>query len=242
MPIRSGKALLAAALALSTSGPWIAPAGAVPSRIILLRHGEKANAEALCGLGQQRAIALRDTYLGRNASNASLLDRQPPAAFLAITLHTQETATPSASSWGLPIRAYAPAASTAGQGQRMANLTRATQAAAADVLQNPAWNGRLLVMTWEHKHIANQSLERQNRGEKVTLRQLLNLDQIAGVPATWPGSNYDYFWVIDYDPQTSAIPTRFQMVQQSYSAPFNTLPDNAWGAPLPGNFPPSCQR
>ena len=239
---RSSRFIVAAGLALITSAAAITPAQAVPRRIILLRHGEKANAYALCSVGQQRAIALRDTYLGRNTRNGSLLEGQTPAAFLAITLHTQETTAPSATSWGLPVHSYAVVPTGLGKTQLMAELTRATQTAAANVLENPAWDGRTLVMTWEHKHIANKGLERQNPGEKVTLRQLLNLDQVAGVPATWPGSNYDYFWVIDYDDRSSTVPTAFVMVKQNYPAPFRSLPHNSWDTPLPSNFPASCRR
>ena len=240
--LRSSRFIVAAGLALITSAAAITPAQAVPRRIILLRHGEKANAYALCSVGQQRAMALRDTYLGRNASNGSLLEGQTPAAFLAITLHTQETTAPSATSWGLPVHSYAVVPTGLGKTQLMAELTRATQTAAANVLENPAWDGRTLVMTWEHKHIANKGLERQNPGEKVTLRQLLNLDQVSGVPATWPGSNYDYFWVIDYDDQSSTVPTAFEMVKQTFPAPFSALPHNAWDTPLPSDFPASCLR
>ena len=49
------------------------PAQAVPRRLILLRHGEKANDYALCSLGQERSIAVRDTYLGRGARAANSL-------------------------------------------------------------------------------------------------------------------------------------------------------------------------
>ena len=65
---RRGRVGLAAGLALLTTAASIAPVQAVPKRIILLRHGEKANAAELCSVGQERAIALRDTYLGRNAA------------------------------------------------------------------------------------------------------------------------------------------------------------------------------
>ena len=240
--LRRRQCFMAAGIALIATNPWIAPAQAVPRRIILLRHGEKANAYVLCSLGQQRAIALRDNYLGSNAANKLLLDEQPPAAFLAITPHTQETTTPSANSWGMPIHTYAVVPTGSRKKHRSADITRATQTAAVDVLQNPAWDGRTVVMTWEHKHIANERDERQSPDEKVTLHQLLNLDQVAGVPANWPDSNYDYFWVIDYDDPSSAIPTTFQMVKQSYAAPFNTLPHNIWDAPLPSTFPNSCLR
>ena len=214
------------------------PAQAVPRRIILLRHGEKANAYALCSLGQQRAMALRDTYLGRNASMPS--GGKPRRLWQSrCTPKKQRLRLPRA---GVTVHSYAVMPTGAGKTQLMAGLARATQTAAANVLENPAWNGRTVVMTWEHKHIANKGLERQNRGERVTLRQLLNLDQVADVPATWPGTNYDYFWVIDYDDQSSTVPTAFEMVKQTYPAPFSSLPDNAWDTPLPSNFPASCLR
>jgi len=41
------------------------------------------------------------------------------------------------------------------------------------------------------------------------LRQLLNLDVLPQVPQTWPGDNYDYFWVVDYGTPGLATPTRF---------------------------------
>ena len=138
--LRSNQFVLAAGLALITSATAITPAQAVPRRIILLRHGEKANTYALCSVGQQRAIALRDTYLGRNASKDSLLEGQPPAAFLAITLHTQETVAPSATSWALPVHSYAVVPTGVGKTQLMDELTHATQTAAANVLENPDWD------------------------------------------------------------------------------------------------------
>ena len=41
---------------------------ATPARIIILRHGEKANAYKLCDIGRERAEALITTYLGRGAA------------------------------------------------------------------------------------------------------------------------------------------------------------------------------
>jgi hypothetical protein len=53
-------------------------------------------------------------------------------------------------------------------------------------------------MTWESKHIAKPKLEKAYPDEQVTLRQLLHLDQIADAPKSWPDTNYDFFWIIDY--------------------------------------------
>ena len=77
---------------------------AVPRRVVVLRHAEKANSHALCEIGLKRSIALSQHYLGRKALNPSLLEGQVPAAIVAITLHTIETAAQTAFSWQLPIK------------------------------------------------------------------------------------------------------------------------------------------
>ena len=50
-------------------------------------------------------------------------------------------------------------------------------------------------MVWEHKHIANEKLEAkfENDREGVTLRQLLKLDILPGVPKTWPDDDLRLF-------------------------------------------------
>ena len=218
------------------------PAQAVPRRLILLRHGEKANDYALCSLGQERSRAVRDTYLGQGASNPSLFNGQNPAAFLSVTLHTVELVAPSAASWGLPLITYAVVPMEGREDDLEDELDAATRLAAADLLNNPDWHDRTVVLVWEHLNIASTRLERQNSGVPVTLRQLLNLDRLSGVPDKWEGSNYDFFWVVDFDPASSPRPTGFQMVKQTYGAPFNTLPQNDWGTPLPADYPTSCLR
>jgi hypothetical protein len=66
----------------------VAAASAAPSRIIILRHGEKADAWKLCGVGQGRADALARFYLGRDAAKSLFAGGKQPAAILAITLHS----------------------------------------------------------------------------------------------------------------------------------------------------------
>ena len=74
----------------------LSAAVATPSRIIILRHGEKEDAWKLCGVGQERADVLAANYLGRNAAKSLFADGEGPATFLAITLHTLELAAPAA--------------------------------------------------------------------------------------------------------------------------------------------------
>lgn len=61
---------------------------------------------------------------------------------------------------------------------------------------------------WEHKHIATEGLPN-------TFWTLLGLGAIpnANVLESWAGTNYDYFWIIDY---TGPQPT-FTVVQQDYT-------------------------
>ena len=208
---------------------WLAPALAEPARIIILRHGEKAGAWKLCGVGQARADALAATYLGRNAAQSLFAAGEEPAAFLAITLHTLELAAPAAATWDLPVTMFSVLPQKGADVFDKA-FDRRTQEAAAELLANPAWQGKTVVMVWEHKHIANAKLVAKSPGEAVTLRQLLQLNRLKDVPETWPSGNYDYFWIVDYA-GGSGTPTGFRMVKQAFEGRYAKLPANDWGAP-----------
>jgi hypothetical protein len=203
---------------------------ASPARIVILRHGEKGDAYRLCDIGVQRSLALAGRYLGRGAE-ASLFAGGEPDAFFVITLHTLELASPAATTWGKPLNMYSVPPR---RGQSAADTTRAlnerTREATADVLTK--WSGKTVVMVWEHHHIADEALEASFPDQKVTLRQLLNLDAVepkGTVPKTWPGETYDYFWIVDYD-AGSARPARFEMIKQTFAAPYQRVPSNDWGA------------
>ena len=204
---------------------------AAPARIIILRHGEKANPWKLCDVGTERANALADTYLGRNATKSLFANGEEPTFFFAITLHTLELAGPSAASWSKPLILYSVVPDESDDDDlHVKALNRRTQEAAANIMQNPALNGKTIVMVWEHKHIANAKLEAKYEGEAVTLRKLLKLDMLSGVPPTWPGDNYDYFWIIDYPPNSN-VPSHFSMVKQEFSDPYKSVPANDWDEP-----------
>lgn len=204
----------------------------VPAQIIILRHGEKKDGYALCNVGQQRAQALTANYLGRGAEESLFPSGAGPSGFFAITLHSLELASPAAQSWNLPLITYSV---VPGDGQTKTQetqqLNQRTQQAAEEVLTDPRWGGKTVVMSWEHKHIANEKLEQEFSGTEVTLRQLLNLDKLSGVPTTWPGTNFDYFWIVDYGNPGSPIPTKFTSVRQVFPAPYQAVPSNLWDTP-----------
>jgi hypothetical protein len=196
-----------------------------PSRIVILRHGEKKNATELCSVGQLRAEALSAQYLGKGApgNDAIFGAGGKPDAFFAITAHTQETATPSAETWGKQLTLFAVPPHDPNENDDLKAQTRN----AAKALASPGYDGKIVVVVWEHKHIANSNLNASGD----TLWSLLNLGAIrnAPVPSTWEGVNYDYFWIVDY---TRDQPT-FVSVAQEYAAPrYAEIPDNAWGAPV----------
>lgn len=206
-------------------------AAAAPSRIIILRHGEKADSWKLCEIGEQRAKALALTYLGKGATKSLFAAGEEPAFFFAITLHTVELASPSVASWNKPLILYSVVPES---GQSKDDFTKAlnqrTQEAARGLLDNPALKGKTVVVVWEHKHIANAKLDEKFEREGVTLRQLLNLDILPGVPATWPDDTYDYFWIVDF-PADSNVPNKFTMVKQEFGTSFPRVPSNDWDTP-----------
>ena len=143
---------LAALLCVS----WPAPVLAAPARIIILRHGEKADKWKLCDIGQERADALAANYLGRDAANSLFVSGEQPTAFLAITLHTVELAYPAAATWNQPITLYPVLPEKVSDEDKVEALNRRTQEAARDLMINTRWQGKTVVMVWEHKHIANK--------------------------------------------------------------------------------------
>jgi hypothetical protein len=210
---------------------------AAPRRIIIVRHGEKAGPPALCSLGKERAQALAAQYLSPT-SPMSLIKGEKPAAILAITLHTLETARPTAAAWDMHVPTN-PLMLTPIKNNRYFNSLVNTQnrKVARDLMENPRWHGTTVVMFWEHFHIASAALEQEFAGEQVTLRQLLRLGEIKGVPGgvpkTWPNSNYNFFWILDYDSPAATVPAKFTVVRQYFAPPFANLPSNDWGAPEP---------
>ena len=225
--------LTAILLGVVLLGSVLAPlVEAVPKRIIIMRHGEKRDGYKLCYVGEQRSLALRDYYLGKGAINSLFPGGAAPDAIFAVTLHCLELASPAAQSWGIPMQLYSvvPIQGLT-KDEETVQLNERTQQAANDLLTDPQWDGKTVVMVWEHDHIANSKLENKYLGEQVTLRQLLNLEALRDVVGLgdWPGGNYDYFWIVDYDNPGSPIPTGFTLQLQIYPTPYLKVPANVWG-------------
>lgn len=207
---------------------------AAPRRVILLRHGEKANGFELTPVGIARAQALAQQFLGKDAILSLFRPRERPAGILSITLHTIELISPVAETWGLPQVSYSIVPDSPAGEVKTEDLNRRTQEAHRDLMRNRAYRGKTVIVCWEHKHIADAKLEDEYPGERVTWRQLLELDRLpdgmsALVPTTWPGDNYDYFWIVTFD--AKGRPRTFESKLQAFTAPWDGVPQNPWGEP-----------
>jgi len=214
------------------------PTEAQPSRIIILRHAEKANAYALCDLGRERAEALAKQFLGRGATQSLFAPGDRPAAFMAVTLHPLETITPAAQTWGLPVIDYSVVPNKDEDEDKEIELNLRTQEAARDLMSKHEFDGKTVVVAWEHKHIASRKLEKDYRGQEVTFRQLLRLGE---APESWSDTNYDYFWIVDYAPG-NPNPIKFEALRQTFTSPFNALPAPDWEAPEPKHIEAGCKK
>jgi hypothetical protein len=133
------------------------PAEAQPSRVIILRHAEKLNAYALCDLGRERADALAKQFLGQGATQSLFAPGQGPVAFMAVTLHPLETITPAAQTWGLPVIDYSVVPNKDEDDDAAeTEINARTQEAARDLMSKHEYDGTIVVLAWEHKHIASR--------------------------------------------------------------------------------------
>jgi hypothetical protein len=203
------------------------PVLAVPKTVIVLRHGEKESVSALCKIGIDRSLALATQYLGQGARDSLVPAGERPAAFLAITLDTLQTASPAAATWEMPVTVFSAVPLPGVDPFPQLNLR--TQQAVGAVMDDPRYDGKTVVMVWNHRLIADKSTESKFPDQKVTLRQLLNLDKLSDVPDTWPDRTYDYFWIVEYGTTGSRVPVSFRMVRQQFTSAFASVPSTEWG-------------
>lgn len=216
-----------ALIAFAILGGQALPAQALPKKVIILRHGEKASVSTLCKIGLDRSLALAAQYLGQDAKASLFAAGERPGAIFAISLDTIQFASPAAATWEMPLTVFS-AVPLPGV-DPIPQLNLRTQQAVGALMDDPRYDGKTVVMVWNHRHIADRAMELKFPDQKVTLRQLLNLDKLPDVPDTWPRNTYDYFWIVEFGTDGSRVPVSFRMQRQQFAAPFDTLPSNAWG-------------
>lgn len=155
---------------------------AAPARILFLRHAEKpAEGPELNATGRRRAAALPSLFLSDPRAAAW---GRPVALFAASpekpggSIRSIQTIEPLGRALGLPL------------------ITRFrrddVQAVAQDILSSPAFDGKTVLVCWEHKRIPDI---------------MRALGWTRG-PNRWPDDVFDRVWILDFD--RSGRPVRFR--------------------------------
>ncbi len=146
-----------------------------PKVVVLLRHGEKKKGtySSLSKHGQQRAQALTAVFAGSKLP--SFLPNKPDF-FFATTPHTLFTIGPTAQALGVPVEVYL--------GLRTDQVESATKQIVDDLLNNPSYQNKIAVVTWEHHNIP------------VIAKGLGVKDKDA---AKWSGKVFDRYWVLTFN-------------------------------------------
>ena len=156
---------------------------AAPAQIILIRHAEKPEVGAeLNAQGQKRAQALVKFF----KTNPAVTAHGTPAAIYAAapknedsSVRSIQTVTPLANALRVQINTDF----TRGQANK---LTR-------DIMENPAYDGRLVLICWQHTKLVEVAL---------TLAEYNNSSTAVhnSIPLVWPDEAFDRVWILDLAP------------------------------------------
>ena len=150
-------------------------ANAAPAQVIIIRHGEKpAVGRDLCPQGVCRADALATVFPRQFGTPAAIYAMKPGSD--DGSLRAIQTVTPLARALNLTIH-------TGYTRQQLQPLVD-------DIMRNPAYEGQMVLISWEHKVIP-------------TLVQTFCAGGAASgacdpVPAKWPGSVFDQAWILSF--------------------------------------------
>ncbi|MDA8130091.1 MAG: histidine phosphatase family protein [Elusimicrobia bacterium] len=171
------KTLLASLLALFFS----AAAFAAPAQVILIRHAEKPEyGSELSPEGRKRAEALVWFF----QTNTSVTRYGTPAAIYAAapkhedsSLRSIQTVTPLANALKMEINT----GFTRGQ----------THKIAADIMENPAYRGRMVLVCWQHTNLVD--IVHELAAYSNTAQAVLDT-----LPTAWPDGAFDRVWILDF--------------------------------------------
>jgi phosphohistidine phosphatase SixA len=146
---------------------FAAPVFAAPAQVVLIRHAEKQDAgEVLSLKGKERAMALVPFFNG----NPKVLSYGFPAAvYSAPMTRAIQTVKPLAESMKIAIV------------DKFSNSQ--IQPLVSDVLNNPDYEGKMVVICWSHKDMPRMA-------------SLLGAKK---PPKTWSEEAHDRLWVLNYD-------------------------------------------
>lgn len=165
------KLLLGLVLSLSVSTAW-----ATPAQILIIRHAEKpANGPDLDDQGYQRAKLLVNYF---ETTPAVLKYGTPVAIYAAEPGDVSRDVDAS----NRPLETVTPLAQALGLKINDSFTHDQTQEVAQDILSNPAYDGKMVLICWEHKKI-------------IDIVQALG---VSPLPGKWPGTDFGTVYEINF--------------------------------------------
>lgn len=157
-----------------------APAFAAPAQVILIRHAEKQlEGNQLSEKGYKRAEALAGFFQAEPA----VTGYGTPVAIYASapknedsSIRSIQTVTPLARALGITVNANF----TRGQAHKLV----------ADIMENPKYTGRMVLVCWQHGHLADIVRELAEYSPYGPAAQV-------ALPEQWPDARFDRAWIID---------------------------------------------
>jgi len=169
--------IIGAAAALACA----APAFAAPAQVIIIRHAEKpASGSELSEQGFKRAEALVWFFRAEPAVTGY---GAPAAIYAAAPKHEDssvrsiQTVTPLARALNITINS----AFTRGQAHKLA----------VSIMENPAYEGRMVLICWQHEAITNVVRELAEYNTPGQAAQGL-------LPGPWPAGTFDRAWLLNF--------------------------------------------
>ena len=157
-----------------------APAFAAPAQVIIIRHAEKQEyGNQLSEKGFRRAEALVNFFL----SVPSVTGYGTPVAIYAAapknedsSIRSIQTVTPLARALNITINT----GFTRGQAHKLVK----------DIMENPKYTGRMVLVSWQHGHIADIVRELAEYSPYGPAAQV-------SLPGEWPEARFDRAWIIE---------------------------------------------
>ncbi|MDO8804061.1 MAG: histidine phosphatase family protein [Elusimicrobiota bacterium] len=174
------KTILTLALITVAALACAAAAFAAPAQVIIIRHAEKNEyGSGLSEQGFRRAAALVKFF----QTGPAVTRCGTPAAIYAAAPKNEDSSIRS-------IQTVAPLA-LALRIDINANFTRGqTHKLAREIMENPAYEGRMVLISWQHGNIPNvirELAEYNNSGQAVQ----------NSLPYEWPDEAFDRAWILD---------------------------------------------
>ncbi len=174
------KTILTLAFGAAAALVLAAQAFAAPAQVIFIRHAEKPeNGSELSEKGWKRAEALVWFF----QTSPAVTQRGTPFAIYAAAPKNEDSSIRS-------IQTVTPLANALNK-KINTDFTRGqTHKIAVDIMENPAYTGKMVLVCWQHTNIIEIVRELAEYSGAAP-------DAQVSLPAAWPDQSFDRVWILD---------------------------------------------